>query len=320
MGENAKVKTNDTVPAEFKKPDTFRVAPITVYGSFNDYLADTQKIYDENEEEFLGSDVADAGLPEKSDRWAKAARTLIMGACALFGKYPQKAENKTRALDILDRCKKDSGIREKNLMLHYELAKQNDSSKQEDLYKLRGKVLDSLQFFFRAENTQMAYLRRYISSPDYVSPEFRIEKEQGKRVYEKMQMVPKGHIFLPARPFPPERIPEGMRVPYPPEPFVEFKNLPLKDYIYDSEHDEFILPKGYLSEDGRIDDQSVVWNWEENTVTCKFVGGEPVTWPFWKPKDIYDVLKEGSWCLDYLIRLNEQYLDEQEPAGYCDDP
>ena len=130
-----------------------------------------------------------------------------------------------------------------------------------------------------------------------------------------MKRIPKGHYFLPARPFPPARIPEGEPVPYLPAPYAAWKNLPNEDFYYDTEHDEFALPKGYVSKDERIDDESVVWNWQDNTVTMKFRGGEPVTWPFWKAKDTYDVLKKGDWCGEYYIRLYKQILADMDPPG-----
>ncbi|MBQ6508146.1 MAG: hypothetical protein IJI07_01610, partial [Flexilinea sp.] len=55
-----------------------------------------------------------------------------------------------------------------------------------------------------------------------------------------------------------------------PDPYVRVKELPVKDLIYDLDHDEFLVRPGDVSEDGLIDDQSVVWNWEERLVTMKF--------------------------------------------------
>ena len=103
-----------------------------------------------------------------------------------------------------------------------------------------------------------------------------------------------------------------------PEPFIKWKDLPPEDFIYDKEHDEFILPKGYLSADGTIDDQSVVFDWEKRTVTCKFVGGEPVTWPFWKAKDVSDAPKKGTWYWDYYRQLYKQVLRARE--SFSGDP
>ena len=176
-------------------------------------------------------------------------------------------------------------------------------------------VANSVMFLFRAQNTQRKYLQLYVSDPNYMTPELAAEKRAGAKVAKVMKRIPKGHYFLPARPFPPARIPEGEPVPYLPAPYAAWKNLPNEDFYYDTEHDEFALPKGYVSKDERIDDESVVWNWQDNTVTMKFRGGEAVTWPFWKAKDTYDVLKKGDWCGEYYIRLYKQILADMDPPG-----
>ena len=119
--------------------------------------------------------------------------------------------------------------------------------------------------------------------------------------------VPETHMYLPARPFPPVEIPEGVRVPNYPEPYIRMKTTDVEDLVYDLEHDEFIIRPGYVSEDGLIDDQSVVWNWEEGTVAMKFRGGEPEIWPFWKAKDAGDMPK--GWPARYLRRMYLDWID-----------
>ncbi len=267
----------EKTPAEFKKAETFRVAPISEYDSFSQYLGDAEKIYAKLRSAFMDADVSSDTFPEKAEAWAKASQQLIEASAALYNKYPQNSDNKRRALELLDRCKKDSGIREKNMMLHYELIEKAEPDNPEKLNKLLGKVLASLHFFFRAENTQMSYLRRLLEDPEFENYEIQAERRGAIRAEKREKMVPKGHMFLPARPFPPVRVPEGMRVPYPPDPFKKWKELPVEAFVFDKEHDEFVLPEGYVSDDGLIDDKSVVWDWENRLVTMKFRGGEPVT-------------------------------------------
>ena len=127
------------------------------------------------------------------------------------------------------------------------------------------------------------------------------------------EAVPEGHHYLPARPYPPERIPDEELVPMTPEPFNRVKDMPVSELVYDEELDEFVVPKGYVSEDEMIDDQSVVWHPENHTVACKFRGEEePVIWPYWKPADLGDVPKKGSWVADYYRRLFGQWLAEYQ--------
>ena len=310
-----KQKYHEHIPAEYRKPAVIPAATIKEYGAFEEYYEYTEKIYNEIQTEFLSTDPRDPEILKKEKKCEDAARAMIMMTAALFGRHTGKMENKDKALAMLDQCKKDAGIRAKNIILHKELAEKELHPDPEQREEMQRAVLRSLIFHTRAYNTQTSCLNRYVNDPNYVTPELAAEKEASKSVAKGMKMIPKGHYFLPARPFPPARIPEGERVPYPPEAYAAWKDLPIEDFYFDTEHDEFALPKGYVSPDGRIDDESVIWDWENNTVTMKFRGGEPVTWPFWKPKDTYDVLKEGDWCAEYYIRLYRQHLEDIEPPG-----
>ena len=313
-GEN----NNNQTPAEFKDPAVFSVAPIACFGSSEEYYTMMEKLYAEVRTVFMTTDARDDQILKRAAEWEKVSRGMIMANAELFGRKKGSLENRDRALKGLEECKKDAGIRAKNLERHLELAKKDESRDVDDLQKLRLNLNACLMFLFRVENTQRKYLQLYVTAPDYVTPEIRIEKEQSAIVAKGMKMIPKGHYFLPARPFPPVRIPEGERVPYPPEAYAAWKNLPIEDFYFDTETDEFALPKGYVSKDEKIDDESVVWNWTDNTVTMKFRGGEPVTWPFWKPKDTFDVLKKGDWCTEYYQRLYRQILQDADPPGMHD--
>ena len=315
MGKAECGKNSIREPAEFGKNPAFPAATIREYGAFEEYYAYTEMLYNEVQADFLATDPRDPWILKKEKDCEKAARSMIMMSAALFNRHTGGTENKDIALRMLDQCKKDAGIRAKNVMLHKELAEKENDPDPETLRNLRMAALRSLDFHTRAYNTQTSYLKRYVTDPDYMTPELAVEKRQSAIAAKKMSMVPRGHYFLPARPFPPARIPEGEPVPFPPAPYDAWKSLPPEDFIYDEEHDEFVLPKGYVSKDGMIDDQSVVWNWKENTVTMKFRGGEAVTWPFWKPKDTYDVLKKDDWCAEYYIRLYRQWLKAIDPPG-----
>ena len=162
-----------------------------------------------------------------------------------------------------------------------------------------------MKFFNRAIATQTVMLThadRVSGGPAGI--EMREEAKAGERARALEERVPDGHMFLPARPFPAVEIPEGIHVPEYPEAYKRYKSVDVDDLVYDEEHDEFIIRPGYISEDGLIDDESVVWNWDEGTVAIKFRGGEPEIWPFWKPKDAADVPK--GWVARYLRR---KYLD-----------
>ena len=71
--------------------------------------------------------------------------------------------------------------------------------------------------------------------------------------------------------------------------------IPIEEKVYDPELGEFVLPEGYLSEDGLIDDKSVVWHPETREVEMGFVGGEREVWNYVKHTNTWDVWIPGSW-------------------------
>ena len=315
MGKSKAERDEVKIHAVFKNTAAFPVATIKDARVFEDYYEEMQAEYDRAAEAFHATDVRSTEIVKRAAEWEEISRRMIMAHAAFFGLRRGDYEKREKALAGMKQCKDDSGIRVDNLKLHYELAVGEENPDPAYLRKVLKLKLDELKFYFRAVSTQKAYLERYTSEPDYMTPELRAEKKASARAAKFMSMVPKGHIFLPARPFPPFRVPEGERVPYAPKPFSKWKNLPPEDFRYDTEHDEFVLPKGYVSEDGTIDDESVVWNWENNTVTMKFRGGEAVTWPFWKAKDTFDTMKPGSWEREYYIRLYKKTLEWLDPPG-----
>ena len=306
------------LPAGLPEPEPFGIALMTAPLPFDEIFADIQAMYDEKKRDYLASNLKDPELPEKTEQWEKASRNLTGAAISLFRRSRGSIEKQEKALDVIAECKNGCAIRERNLMRQYQMVKRDEPDNQKRIGRLFDAVIKSQYSYTRYDRTQQSYLKRFIEGPEYMTPELRAEKKASAVVAEMMKKVPRDRIYLPARPFPPVRVPEGEPVPYPPEAYAMWKSLPVEDMIYDAEHDEFTVPEGYVSRDGTIDDKSVVWDWKNNTVTMKFVGGEAVTWPFWKPKDTFDVLHEGDWCAEYYIRLYQQVLEDLEPPGTHD--
>ena len=298
----------DGIEVRVKKPGAGETALITDYGTLDDYLALFQKHYDEDRAAFFDSTANDEDLPDKIKRWAATSRTYLGLARTLSNVYGESDKYYQISLEIADRVMKDSGLRLLNLDQHYELMKKDHPEKTKKLGRLSKEITEGMNFFSRAMATQSILIRRVNAiTGGPAGIEMEMEKKAGERMEALEAMVPRGHMYLPARPFPPVEIPEGYRVPCYPDPYVRVKELPVKDLIYDLDHDEFLVRPGYVSEDGLIDDQSVVWNWEERLVTMKFRGGEPIVWPFWKARDASDVPK--GWSARYLRRRYLDWLD-----------
>jgi hypothetical protein len=281
---------------------------VTDYGSLDEYLDICKKHYEERRADFFDSVVETQELPEKAKRFASVSRSYLRLARTILRDYGEFEKYHQIALDISDRVTKESGIVLRNLDLHYEKMKEKLPKGDKELLRLSKEVEDGINFFSRAVATQIA-MNRYAEAVTGGPAGIEMEEERkgGIRMEALEAKVPEDHMYLPARPFPPMEIPEGYKVPCLPEPYVRMKTLPVEDLIYDLEHDEFVIRPGYVSEDGLIDDRSVVWNWEEGTVAMKFRGGEPEIWPFWKAKDLGDIPK--GWPARYLRRYYLQWLE-----------
>ena len=299
-----------------KKSDAgmFQFPMITCCGSYEDVMADVQALYNERREAFLTGNSNDDDVPEKAAAWEKVSKRLIQAAASEMCLYPADAERQEKALQIIDICKQDGFLREANLFAHYQIA-EKAGLEGKPLEKKFDALMKSVDFCTRARNTQIHWVRKFMHGDTYEPAEMKYYRKYGKRTHDMMQRIPDGHRFWPARIFPRDRVPAGQRVPYVPAVFRLWKALPQEDLVFDEEHDEFVLPKGYVSEDGRIDDQSVVFNWEDRTVTMKFVGEEPVTWSFWKARDDGDLPEAGSWAEEYMIRVRRQLIEDLEPPG-----
>ena len=121
--------------------------------------------------------------------------------------------------------------------------------------------------------------------PGHESREIRLQREASVGIRDTYDRIPEGHSYRPAYPYPPERVPEDEPVPDLPDPISRVDDVPLEDKDYDEELDEFVVKKGYVSEDGLIDDKSVVYYPETHEVEFGYVGGVRTRWKYWKAKD-----------------------------------
>ena len=110
-------------------------------------------------------------------------------------------------------------------------------------------------------------------------------------------IIPPGHVYYPVRPYPPEDIPLGEQVPDLPAAWEFFRAIPEEELEYDGVHDEFVIPEGKTFEtpSGLLDADSIRFDWDHETVTVGFAGGDSVTWPFFKVKHPGDLIDERGY-------------------------
>lgn len=306
---------------QVKQPEGSGTALITDYAPYDFYLREAQERYDECRAAFFDSLAEDKDLPKKAKKWAAAARVLLGYAQTLYIISSDNEEEKQRALQIMDRISKECAIRKSNIAKHrrLRLAAGPDLS-ESDQDRLEQYERDADMDLLRTLNTLAHYRERHSRGAAVVSPEMEVETKVSERAARRRALIPENHLYLPARMYPPIPFPPDVPVPDLPEPYERMMQLPPEDLEYDEEHDEFVIPEGYVSEDGLLDDQSVVWDWKHHLVTMKLRGGEAVTWPFWKAKDASDVPKPDSWVMQYQIRLYDQWMYRNAPGYLKPDP
>ena len=302
MGESVRAVTD---------PDGF-VQHITEPGSYFDYLKDAWKDYEAAKEAFFATPVNDEKIIAAGKKWERFGRVLIGYAGTLFNLYRDDAEKRRMILDIYDRFSKDMAVLRQNISKYRELLNAGEDPDPAAVQRADDAKLQSSRTMLRALNTQIRFRKLYEAGESFSGPEGELEKGCSEHSEQLFSKLPDAGIYMPAWIYPPVAFPEGARVPDPPKAWERFEELPAEDLVYDGELEEFVIRPGYISEDGLIDDRSVVWDPEAGTVTVRLRGGEPVTWPYWKARDLSDVPEPGSWPARYIRRYYRQCLDEAE--------
>ena len=299
---------------EIFEPDIFGLEHIADFDSYDERLKDALADYEAACRAFRAADPNRRLIMKAAEAVEMTAKVLVARVSVIFHMPDATVEKRMEGREILDRICKDANIRERDCSQYYYAVADKYPEQTEYVDGLRIEAVDRMNFLNRCMATQNHYLNDGIKRNDYGQAREESEKRCSAAAARIRSRVPDGHMFLPPRIFPHDPVPEGQPVPTRPEPYIRVAALDVDHKEYDLEHDNFVVKKGYISEDGLIDDQSVVWDYENNKVTIKFRGGEPVVWDFWKPKDTADVLGTDHWCYQYIRRLYWQLEEAEEPG------
>ena len=300
--------------AEIFEPEVFGLEHITDFDSFDARLKEAQADYDEVCKAFRKTDPNKRLIMKAAEKVEKVAKVLVARVSVIFHMPDATVEKRMEAREILDKISKDANIREQTCSQYYHAVAEKYPDMTDYLDGLRDEKQARMTFLNRCMNTQSHYENDGIKKNDYGKAKEESEKQCAAFAARVRSRVPEGHMFLPARIFPHDPVPEGQPVPVRPEAYWRAGAVDVDHKDYDLEHDNFVIKKGYVSEDGLIDDQSVVWDYVNNKVTIKLRGGEPVVWDFWKPKNTADVLGPDHWCYQYIRRLAIQLEEANEPG------
>ena len=280
--------------------------------SVEEHFNQAAERYDQARTEYFNHFINESGLRQRTLLWEKAARRLAAWTELWFNINPDKRDQQEQMLDILDRISKDSSVREQNLTEKIDRLKAEEPSEKPntEIEKLENAEERADWFTRCALKTQQAFIDRFEKGPNASNFIQKDEGEAGQQTLRTLHLIPNGKLFKIARVFPMARVPLTERVPNHPDALTRVRYEDPENLVWDDELEELVIKPGYVSEDGLIDDKSVIWHPENNTVDIGYVGGVRTTWAYWKPKDAKDIPEEGCWLEEYRQRLWDQYVED----------
>ena len=302
MEDIAKLNINGR-PAEAFEADAGMLAHITTPDSYADRIMDAQLDYEEACENYYNTDPNTEDIMEAAALVETAAKALISRALVIFHLPGVSREEKEAAVALLQRMSADSNLREQTCSQFYRREKQVNADDKARIRRLYKEKVKRMNFLDRCMRTESTYTKRLMKDCSPVKTEIEIETVLSEKTDRERTFVNDGGRICPPRIFPHDPIPDGEPVPLAPEVYRRFKEMQPEELVFDKEHRHFVLPPNYVSEDGRIDSNSIVWDYKRGKVTMKFVGEKPVTWDFKQYLDPRDVPDPNEWSTQYHRRL-----------------
>ena len=292
-----------------EEPEVFAVESVSDFDSFAERLQEAEQDYQEACEAFWRENPGKESIMQAAAIVEKAAKVLYSRVQVIFLMAEAAEEDRAHAREILDMLTKDSCKREITCSRLYRKVREVHPEQKDRIQKLLAEKQKRMKFLDRCMATQAHYLKK--SQENAAEDEHEKEVRRSYYAHRLRQRIPAGGRFCPPRIFPHEPIPEGKPVPWPPDVYLRFKQMEPEDLVFNMDHYNFELPPDYISEDGKMDSESIVWDYENHKVTMKYRGEEPVTWDFRQYIDLREVPKPEDRDVQYYLRLAAQYRAEQ---------
>ena len=278
------------------------------YRTYENYLERALAIYNRAKAYFHTLSANDRELLKAAERWKRAAVQLERWAGSFFNKRDGSSGDKIRAMELMDMISKDSAERSTNVSRYYDLLEEAEPDNAAALEEAEKADLTHLDVLRKMLNTQDSYAGRLESGDAGMTVERQAEREYSGKIRDTYSRIPGGHTYRPGYVYPPERIPEDEPVCAMPKVVEMVEKVPLSEKVYDEKLDEFVLKPGYVSEDGLIDADSLVYHPETEEVEFGFAGGKRTRWKYWKAGDDRDFPEPGSWVLDFYRRWYARFV------------
>lgn len=311
MGETVEKNINGDV-IRVQTPEDGELAHVTRFGTCRDNVEAAMKIYLADKQAFFLTKIEDRAIEGLNKNWAESSKELCRVAMGFFRMHNASEEDKEYVNGILDKITKDNDLRKQNMQLHCDFLLKKDPQDTELGKQIRKIMLDCIHTLQCFMNCQSQYIGYYEKGTTFESPMQKLEIEGAREAEKIRKAVPEGCTYRPSYIYPKQPVPIGEPVPEWPDPYDRVESIPVEEKVYDKELGEFVLPEGYVSEDGLIDDKTVVWHPETREVEIGYAGGERVVWNYVKHVNTWEVWTPGSWEAEYQIRLYQQLMAKEQ--------
>ena len=274
--------------------------------SFRANLDLTLKLYETDREEFILSNPSDEHIFDVNTRCMESAKELVAVAESLVRDPSATSDDKMYALRVIRFANNDAASRRDTLNRAMNAALRKEPSNQKLRLRWRKVLLDCIHSAQCISNSLASYEKRIAAGDDFSHPVEKLEKKASVIAKRIRGAVPEGRSYRPAMIYPKRVSPPGEPVPGYPEAMNRFLETPVEEKEFDLEMNEFVLPEGYRSADGKFTDKSVIWHPETHEVELGLEGEEKEIWNYLKVTDDSEVFHPGEWSTDYQIRLFQQ--------------
>ena len=297
-------------PIPVYQPGADDAAHVITEASFRENLSLALELYEMDREEFFITNPSDSKIIDINARCIQSAKELVAVAESLIRSPEATADDKICGLKVIRFVNNDAASRRETLRRVMNAAIEKDPNDQTLRLKWRGVLLDCIHSCQCISNSLVSYETRVASGEEFSNPIEKLERKASVIAHRIRKAVPEGMKYRPAMIYPKRVSPPGEPVPGYPEAMNRFLEVPVEEKVFDMDAEEFVLPEGYRSEDGKLTDKSVVWHPETNEVEIGFDGEEKEIWNYRKIKDDREVFRPGEWSTDYQIRLFQQKAAE----------